>query len=82
MFGKHNLTIGPVTAFGLVKTAPFTFADVFSINRNQFTCDPKWGICICKMCSAFSRMINFEKSAREIFPQRKPESVIFFADIE
>lgn len=81
-FCEHNLTIGPVTAFGLVKTSPFAFVDIFSINRNRFTCDPKWDICTCKMCPVFSRLIDFEKSAREIFPQRKPESVICFADIE
>lgn len=81
-FGEHNLTIGSVTAFGLVKTAPFTFVDVFSINKNRFSCDPKWDICTCKMCPVFSRLIDFEKRAREIFPHREPESVICFADIE
>lgn len=77
-FGVHNLTIGPVTAFGLVKTAPFTFSDIFSINKNRFNCDQKWDICICKMCPIFSRMLNFEESAREIFPLRKAENVILF----
>lgn len=81
-FGKHSLTIGPVTAFGLVKTSPFTFVDVFSINKNQFACDSKWDICTCKTCPVFSRLIDFEADARKIFPHRKPESVILFGDVE
>lgn len=35
-FGIHNLTIGPVTAFGLVKTSPFTDVDVFSVEKKIY----------------------------------------------
>lgn len=45
IFGNHCLTIGSVTAFGLVNTTPFADVDVFSINNTSFTCDSKWDIC-------------------------------------
>lgn len=81
-FGIHALTIGPVTAFGLVKTAPFTFVDVFSINKNKFVCDSKWDICTCKNCPVFNRLVDVEAATQKIFPHRKPESVILFGDID
>lgn len=74
-FGTHCLTIGPVTAFGLVKTAPFT--DFSNIGAN-FTCDPKWDICACKRCSVFKRLIEYESSALKEFQHRRPENVILF----
>lgn len=80
-FGMSNFTIGPVTAFGLVKTAPFSFVDILSINKNLFTCDPKWNICTCKKCTCFSCLIDLEADARKVFPRRKPESVILFGAI-
>lgn len=76
-FGKQNLTIGSVTAFGLVKTTPFTDFVVSSDNKNRFTCDSKWDICICGTCPVFRRMCDFEARAREIFPQRRPVNVVF-----
>lgn len=77
-FGTHSLTIGPVTAFGLVKTAPFADVDVFSVNRNYFTCDPEWDICTCKRCPIFKRLIEFEQTALTEFPHRRLENVILF----
>lgn len=81
-FGRHNLTIGPVTAFGLVKTSPFADIDVFSVNKkNHITCDPKLDICICKTCPVFSRLIEYEARGQRLF-HRKPENVIFTSDFE
>lgn len=77
-FGGHRLEIGPVTVNGLVKFTPFTFADVFSANENHFTCDSRWDICICKTCSVFNRLIEFEAVAITRFPHRKPVNVILF----
>lgn len=75
--GQHSLTIGPVTAFGLVKTSPFTDVDVFSVNKNQFKCGSKWDICTCKACPVFSRLIEFEASAKRILSHSKSVNVIF-----
>lgn len=80
-FGDRSLTIGPVTAFGLVKTAPFTDVDVFSIistSKEYITCDPKWDICICGKCSVFKRLIDFESATAIRFSLHKPENVILF----
>lgn len=76
-FGIHRLSIGPVTAFGLVKTSPFTDVDGFSVNKNHFTCDFLSDICICKSCPVFIRLIEYEANA---FLQRRPDNVIFFQD--
>lgn len=62
-FGRHNLSIGPVTAFGLAKTALFADVDVFSVNKNQLTCDSKWDICTYEKCPVFNRLIEYEASA-------------------
>lgn len=62
-FGENSLTVGPVTAFGIVKTAPFRDVDIFSVNMNQFTCDSKWDICACKTCPVFRRLIEYEATA-------------------
>lgn len=82
-FVNQSLTIGPVTAYGIVNTHPFAGADVFSVDKIRFTCDSKWDICICGTCPIFRRMCDFEASAREIFSQRKPENIVFTTpDIE
>lgn len=75
--GTMCLTIGPVTAFGIVKTMPFTDIDVFSVNKTSFTCDSKLDICTCKSCPAFKRLRDFESAALEQFGPRKLENVIF-----
>lgn len=77
-FGRYSLSIGPVTAIGLVKTTPFTNIDVFSINKEPFTCDSKWNICTCQACPVFKRLIDFEINALDLFSHRKVENVIFF----
>lgn len=77
-FGNKHLTIGPVTAFGLVNTTPFTDIDVFSTNNNNFTCDSKWDICTCKTCPVFKRLIDFEATALIKFSQCKPVNAILF----
>lgn len=72
-FGKYSMTIGPVTASGLVMTMPFDDIDVFSITKSDnFTCDSKWDICACKMCPAFLRLLDFEAAAAV----RKPQNVL------
>lgn len=78
IFGTHCLTIGPVTAFGLVNSTPFADIDVFSVGKKHFTCDPKWDICTCKTCPVFKRLIDFEATALMRFLQRRPENVILF----
>lgn len=76
-FGNHSLKIGPFTAFGLLKTAPFTEIDTFPVDpEDPFTCDLRLDICTCKTCPVFKRLIDFEASALERFPQRKVENVI------
>lgn len=70
-FGQHRLTIGPVTAFGLVKFSPFT-----NTVKRKFACESKWDICTCRKCSVFSRLIDFEASAQRLFDHRKLENVI------
>lgn len=75
-FGNDSLTIVPVTAFGLVKTIPFADVDVFSVCKDQITCDDKWDICTCQTCPVFRRMCDFEASAREKFVHRKPVNVL------
>lgn len=73
-FGEHRMTIGSLTAYGLVKTA--FFSDVSYANKKQFTCDSKWDICICKTCPAFSRLIDFESTALKLFARRKLKNLI------
>lgn len=77
-FGVHNLAVGPVTTLGLVKTAPFTYTDAFSINESRFKCDPKWDICTCGMCPVFNRLIDYESKALKLFARRKASNVILF----
>ena len=79
-FGVHKLTIGSVSALGIVKTSPFADIDVFSVNNDdQFTCDSKWDICTCGTCLVFKRLIEFEATATIQFsPQRRPENFILF----
>lgn len=78
-FGKwRNLTVGRVTAFGLVKTTPFTDIDVFSINKKPFTCDPNLDICICKTCPIFKRLIGWESSVLKGFARHRLEYVNLF----
>lgn len=78
-FGTYrNLNVGPVTAFGLVKTNPFTEIDVFSINKTPLACDPKWDICTCKTCIVFDRLIDFEASVLGRFSRHRLENVILF----
>lgn len=67
-FGSYSLTIGQVSAFGLLKTSPFTFDgnnDLTTTIEKHFTCDPKWDICACKSCPVFKRLINFEETVNE-----------------
>lgn len=75
---QHRLTIGPITAIGLVKTSPFTDVNVFSENENRFTCTAAVDICTCKLCPVFKRLTDFETSALMKYPHRKPETVILF----
>lgn len=82
-FGFMNMTIGPVTAFGLLKTTPFTFDgnninNCVTANEKHFTCDPKWDICACKSCPVYKRLNDFEAAAKEIIPNSKTENIIFF----
>lgn len=70
--GDYSFTIGPVSAFGLVKTTPFGDIDVFSINKNDFSCNREWDICVCKTCPVFKRLIEFEAK----FANRKLENII------
>lgn len=77
-FGIHNLTIGPVTALGLVETSPFTNFDDFSVNKKKFSCDSKWDVCTCKTCSVFKRLIDFEATVMKQIPQCRPKNVILF----
>lgn len=77
-FGIHSLTIGSITAFGLVKTTPFDDVHVFAVNKNNFKCDPKWDICICKNCPVFKQLIDFEATAKVKFSQKRPQDVILF----
>lgn len=74
-FGKYSLTFGPITAFGLVKTSPFSEVDVFFTNNAQhFTCIPECDICVCKKCPIFKRVVEFEAEFRHC----RPENVNFF----
>lgn len=75
-FGEHSLKVGPVTGYGLVKTAPFRIADVFSLDESPFTCNPQWDICICKRCPVFKRLFEFETTVIAKFHRRKSENVI------
>lgn len=77
-YGAYKLTIGSVTAFGIVKTSPFDDIDVFSVNNDQFIYDSKWDICTCGMCPASTRLIEFEATAMMWFSQRRPDNVILF----
>lgn len=76
-FGIHSLTIGPVTAFGLVKTTPFDDVNVSTTNKNHLTCDSKWDICTCKTCPVFKRQTDFEAAALVKYSYHRPENVIF-----
>lgn len=60
--GKKCLTVGIVTAFGLVRTAPrYLVANEFLNDvENVLACDPKWDICTCKNCPVFSRLREYE----------------------
>lgn len=77
-FGGGCLNIGPVTAFGLVNTSPFESVDVFfSVNKNNFACDPKRDVCICATCPVFKRLIDFEAAAAlKIFSEQNPQNVV------
>lgn len=82
-FGILTMTIGSVTAFGLLKTTPFIFENDnnnnnVSANEKHFMCDPKWDICTCKSCPVFSRLIDFEAAAREHFPNYETKNIIFW----
>lgn len=82
-FGGELLNVGPMTAFGLLKTAPFSddIVDVFSSDdRKSFTCDAKWDICICKTCPVFQRLLEFETTVLTKFAHRKIEDVILFQE--
>lgn len=78
VFGNSRLNIGSVTAFGIVKTSPFTDVDDCSVNKNHFTCDFKWDICTCKTCPVFKSLIEYEATALQRFSEHKMENVIFF----
>lgn len=73
--GHFNLTIGPVTSFGILKTSPFDDAAV--ANQKHFTCDSKWDICTCKSCPIFKRLIDYKANAKKKFMNRKTESIVF-----
>lgn len=77
-FGVHRLALGPITTLGLVKSAPFTYADVFSINETRLKCDSKWDICTCGTCPVFNRLIDYESKALKLFAHRKMENVFLF----
>lgn len=77
-FGADTLKFGPVTSFGIIKSAPFADIDIFSINRTSFTCDDKWDICTCQNCPVFKRLVDFEKAALLKFSNRSIETLILF----
>lgn len=77
-FGDHSLTVGPVTAFGLVKTTPFADVDVFHVNQFTCACDPKWDICTCGKCPAFKYLVEYEATAVKEILQCRPENVFLF----
>lgn len=71
-FGVYTMTIGPVTAFGLLKTSPFINENVsVSANETQLTCNPMWDICACKSCPIFKRLVVFKKTALIRFLKRR-----------
>lgn len=63
--GVHDLKVGIVTVFGLLKTAPFAI-DVSVTNHKQFTCDREWDICACKSCPIFKHLIDCESTAYKL----------------
>lgn len=69
-FGNLSMTIGPVTAFGLLKTTPF-------VDDKNVVCDPKWDICACKSCPVFKRLSDFEAAAKEHSVNCRIENMIF-----
>lgn len=71
-FGFYNMLITPVTAIGLLKTAPFTNVNE---DEKQLKCDPKLDICACKSCLVFKRLIDFEAAAKKT--NCKLENIIF-----
>lgn len=73
-FGTHRLTIGSVTAFGLVKTNPFNFWT----NKDLIACDSKWDICTCKKCPVFKRLVDYEMTSATRNSYRRVENVILF----
>lgn len=75
---QQRLTVGPITAIGLVKTSPFVDVNFSSENKNRFTCAAFADICTCKLCPAYKRLTDFETSALLKYPHRKPENVILF----
>lgn len=72
--GDYGLTIGPVSAFGTLKTSPFIDVDE---NDSAITCDSKWDICTCTMCPIFNQLTAYEARAKEIFGHRKHKNIIF-----
>lgn len=62
-FGIYTMTVGPVTAIGLVNTMPFTDVDVFKTIEQDFTCIPELDLCVCKSCPVFKRLSDLETCA-------------------
>lgn len=66
-FGCYKLQIGPVTAFGIIRTAPF---GDYCIQGNDYssrslTCMPKYDICVCGSCTVLKRLTDFEKFQKQ-----------------
>lgn len=79
-FEEHCLTIGKVTAFGLVNSTPFAGDDIFSVNKSGIACDYKWDVCTCNACPALIRLLELEADVLMKFPQRKVKNVILFQE--
>lgn len=78
-FGCYTLAIGPVTAIGLVNTAPFADVDVFSvIDKQDFTCIPELDLCVCKGCPVFKRLHDFEALALTARVPSRAKNVLLF----
>lgn len=76
-FEGYKLFIGSLTARGLLNSSPFS-----KFYSEQFRCNMKWDICICKTCPVFIRLSEFEASAQRIFAHRKSNNIIFTRNVE
>lgn len=62
-FQSYRMRVGPITAFGIVKTAPFERYNTVDANKHSSMLSSwmsKYDICICGSCEVFKRLIDFE----------------------